>query len=434
MPDIAPAPVSPGGTSGFIPSFGTHDVERGEGRVRIKRVELFTTMKEGESALGAVDETRLFEIAASTNERMRKFGMHPNLIETHDPKAEVIGRVPGPVHMGIGMSGEPTIFGDLEMSEANYAKYMASGKYPRRSVEVSLETSAILDVAILGRERPAALLPDVVVHQAGAKSVCVTAAGLAPTIFRNGPATAPSNPARVACTPETGPLRSDTMTLVELIAKFSTDAASLSAADRDAYYAAVRTTVAPVTAPGTANHSAAGVTAAAPPVAPKPAPSRAVQAGQAVLSTEVASLRTALTASESALHAAQSQLQTHAAQFIDLAYRQRLETMRTVGGYTTLDVNEEMKRIVGFSADADRENWVKHIEKNYARTTTGAAISAVAPFAHMTAPPTTSAGKVAEFSEADRDAVVAIVSSKRVGWEEAKAIHMKTKAGATATA
>ena len=145
---------------------GTHVVDRfstanGDNRVVIRDVEIFSEVVDG--PMGTVDADRVNEIAEATNARMAT-GMHPLIIVSHEDSpsmAPVVGRIPRPVRVGtMPQSGKTGIFADVEMPLADFEALVASNKLPRRSAEIATDTLEILQVALLGREPPAATLPD----------------------------------------------------------------------------------------------------------------------------------------------------------------------------------------------------------------------------------------------------------------------------------
>lgn len=138
---------------------GSHYATRvAGGKVLVRDVEVFAEMEDG--ALGKVTPAKLRKIVESTNEVIAGHAF-PNLVLTHEDDAEVVGRIPNPLRMRLCPVREAmTIYADFLMSEADFDRLIRSGKYVRRSAEISPKNLSMNQVALLGRDKPAIPMPD----------------------------------------------------------------------------------------------------------------------------------------------------------------------------------------------------------------------------------------------------------------------------------
>lgn len=151
----------------------THEIVEADGRVQIKRVELFAEMEDG--PLGAVGESDLDDIAEFLVELMDQGRFSQVVIEHQregeaDRPRESVGIVTGPITVEkSGQNGKATLYGTLDLNESDFENYIASNRFPRRSAEITNrkvdggEKLWMSQVALIGRLAPRADLPDVYV-------------------------------------------------------------------------------------------------------------------------------------------------------------------------------------------------------------------------------------------------------------------------------
>jgi hypothetical protein len=150
---------------------GTHIAIAVGDDVIIKDVELFTEMPDADG-FGEVGDELLREIADATNISIAG-GQMPQVILTHGDDAPVVGRVIGPLYVQPSAhSGRLTIFGDLRMTRTNFDIYVRSNDYPRRSAEIHIDTKIMHQLALLGRNNPAAAVRDVYFDDKARRLVC----------------------------------------------------------------------------------------------------------------------------------------------------------------------------------------------------------------------------------------------------------------------
>ena len=158
--------------------------ENGE-RVTIHDLELFVGHIDGfddeESDIKDLDSDKIEEIIAQTNKHISA-GANPKLVLMHQDEngnspTESIGDIvnihskPIKINCSEGEDYEGAgIVGDVEMSKADFQKYLASNRYPRRSAEI-WEDGHLSEVALLGRETPARPLRDTKFTRRGPKKV-----------------------------------------------------------------------------------------------------------------------------------------------------------------------------------------------------------------------------------------------------------------------
>lgn len=157
----------------------SHEVMEDDGKVTLRRVELFMafdpTIDDGEQdpELKKFDNARLKEIVRSTRGHMAR-GSFPQIVILHEkegtePKSAV-GRIPALNYEerdGIGY-----IVGDMEVSRPIFDKLIATNAFPRRSAEIWSESNHLSEIALLGRETPRRPLPDTHFAREGRKIVC----------------------------------------------------------------------------------------------------------------------------------------------------------------------------------------------------------------------------------------------------------------------
>lgn len=145
------------------PAGSSHRITRTpEGKVVIHDLELFV------GHIPAVDgdnftkwtEDEVDRVYKATVHRM-SLGQRPKLILGHNDKE----RKGAPAYGDIialskrRISGGPGLAGDVEMSAADFDQFVASNRYPRRSVEI-WKDGCMSEVALIGSETPARPLPD----------------------------------------------------------------------------------------------------------------------------------------------------------------------------------------------------------------------------------------------------------------------------------
>lgn len=144
----------------------SHTIERFDGKVRIKDLELFVgydpKIDDDEERFKKFDADKVRQIVRHTHEYMNR-GQNPQLILGHNSEGNAddvrpaIGEI---TNLRFAMiAGVPGIVGDPVMSDDDFELYMKSNRYPRRSAEI-WEDGYLSEVALLGSETPARPLRD----------------------------------------------------------------------------------------------------------------------------------------------------------------------------------------------------------------------------------------------------------------------------------
>lgn len=163
----------------------SHRISENGNKVTIHDLELFVGQIDGfdddDSEVKELDSEAIDEIITKTKRHMSA-GSSPKLVLMHQDEngnapTQAIGDIVNihakPIKIKCG-SGEnyqgAGIVGDVEMSQKDFQKYLASNRYPRRSAEI-WEDGHLSEVALLGRETPARPLRDTKFTRQGPKKV-----------------------------------------------------------------------------------------------------------------------------------------------------------------------------------------------------------------------------------------------------------------------
>lgn len=163
----------------------SHRITEDGDKVTIHDLELFVGHIDGfdddDSEIKDLDSEAIEGIIEKTKRHMSA-GSSPKLVLMHQdengnaPTASIgditnIHAKPIKIHCGEGEDFEGAgIVGDVEMTRADFKKYLASNRYPRRSAEI-WEDGHLSEVALLGRETPARPLRDTKFTRQGPKKV-----------------------------------------------------------------------------------------------------------------------------------------------------------------------------------------------------------------------------------------------------------------------
>ena len=154
----------------------SHPVEDLGDRVVIRGLELFSgydrTIDKDDQEIEKFDRVKVAKIVTRTNQFISR-KQHPRIVilhsqEDHSEPKEAVGAV-----LDVQMeerNGVPFIIGDIEMSKADFTKYIASNRFPRRSAEIWSDDH-MSEVALLGRDTPRRPLPDTRFSKHGTKIV-----------------------------------------------------------------------------------------------------------------------------------------------------------------------------------------------------------------------------------------------------------------------
>lgn len=156
---------------------GSHDVIESEDKVVIKRLELFSgydpTIDDGsDEEIRKFDRRKVSRIVDRTRQFISR-KQHPRLVimhaqEDHSEPKEAVGAI-----LDVQLeerNGVPFVVGDVEMSRDDFASYVASNRFPRRSAEI-WNDDHMSEVALLGRDTPRRPLPDTRFSKQGDKTV-----------------------------------------------------------------------------------------------------------------------------------------------------------------------------------------------------------------------------------------------------------------------
>lgn len=146
---------------------GTHRAVISGDKAYLQNLELIDEMDDG--PMGKIVKKDLERFCEATNQKISE-GQFPQMVVRH-PRAMVAGDIPRDDSVGRVCSalsvrlspetGRWTVYADAEFSLPNFRELVLSNKYPRRSVEITDDTLSIAQVAMLGRNRPAAGVRDV---------------------------------------------------------------------------------------------------------------------------------------------------------------------------------------------------------------------------------------------------------------------------------
>jgi len=154
----------------------SHMVEDRGDRVLVRDVAVFRgfdpRFDAADGPMQKYDRARVDQIVGKTNDYL-SIGQSPRLVERHKKDGEAVD----PAAYGafsnvraVDTDGVPTIFADLEMSKADFAAKIASGRFPRLSAEIWRD-GHMSEVAMLGRETPARPLPDLRFSKVGDREI-----------------------------------------------------------------------------------------------------------------------------------------------------------------------------------------------------------------------------------------------------------------------
>lgn len=401
-------PSIAGPNSGFIPGQiskmkGSHAVEDdGERHVVVKNVELFSEVDGG--PLGRVDHATIEKIASATNANYER-GRHVGVILTHADNAEVVGRVSSRVRVARSeRTGKATIYGDMRMARSDFQSLLANGRYPRRSAEIGKSSLCMHNVSLLGRESPAADIPDVVFSAEREATTNTTepvacyALGAGSSIRFN----------------EEHP-----MTTAELLATVSAGLLSMSAADRQVAEQQLRSTI------GAGSNDARF---------------SEVNDRLAMFETRLADATSTRDALQVQVTDLTAKLEESKAKFADSEtarvrdqHRNRLLHMKNTLGYK-MDVDRELKTVMALP-EAERDAHFKYIGETYQRGMTGERIVAHGSLPFNAIQPGQSAPgeQPAQLSAEDKEAITKFAGDHGiVNFAEAKSKWMEQRGvGAT---
>jgi len=163
----------------------SHRISQDGDKVTIHDLELFVGHIDGfdddDSEVKELDTEAIDSIITKTKRHMSA-GSSPKLVLMHQDEngnapTQAIGDIVNihskkiNIRCGENESYEGAgIVGDVEMSQKDFQKYLASNRYPRRSAEI-WEDGHLSEVALLGRETPARPLRDTKFTRQGPKKV-----------------------------------------------------------------------------------------------------------------------------------------------------------------------------------------------------------------------------------------------------------------------
>jgi len=183
------------GVNGVVDS--SHSISEQGDKVVIRRLELFAgfdpTIDDGkDEEIRKFDRRKVARIVDRTKQFISR-KQHPRIVilhsqEDHSEPKEAVGAV-----LDIAMeerNGVPFIVGDVEMSKEDFAQYVASNRFPRRSAEIWSDDH-MSEIALLGRDTPRRPLPDTRFTKTGEKfsfscQTCFEAAPGAGNVFVPG--------------------------------------------------------------------------------------------------------------------------------------------------------------------------------------------------------------------------------------------------------
>lgn len=394
------------------PLTGASRVEYAAGddsRVVLRDVEMFQVMDDG--PLGKVTSSDLDKIVLATNERM-SFHAYPQVIVTHDERAEVIGRIPGPLTIRESdVSGKPTVFGDIEMRAADFECYVGSGRFPRRSAEIDRDSLAMVQLSLLGRQQPAVTLPDLVFGKTTRRPIFGIASeseiGFSALQDSRKTESAPDK-GKIACGAVDASVASarhskeQTMTIDEALAQIRSSMAQVTGADRAEFKKRMSAMFEESDDDDKKKKEDMAKHADPKPPVQTTAPD-ADTAKFALITSKVAELESRLAKTEGEYASFRAQATDR---IVEMTWKQRLDALKTQG--FKLDIEREMKTMKALASDDARADHLKHIETYYAREATPEAMI----FGGMLPMQSARTGKV-DFSKEMRDRAIEMVTAAR---------------------
>lgn len=156
---------------------GSHPIEERGDKIVIRRLELFSgfdpSIDDGtDEEIAKFDRKKVSRIVDRTRQFISR-KQHPRIVilhgqEDHSEPKEAVGAV---LEVDLeDRNGVPFIVGDVEMSKDDFASYIASNKFPRRSAEIWSDDH-MSEIALLGRDTPRRPLPDTRFSKQGDKVV-----------------------------------------------------------------------------------------------------------------------------------------------------------------------------------------------------------------------------------------------------------------------
>lgn len=160
---VAFAHPSPTQTSQIIQ--GSHTAEIVGDRVVVRDLELFCgfdpQIDKADAPMSRYSRDRVREVVKCTQAYMSR-GQRPKIVVKHEKTGNEPDYTVGDVITlrSENRNGVEFIIGDVEMSKDDFAYYMLSNRYPRRSAEIWNAEGYMSEVALLGRETPRRPVPD----------------------------------------------------------------------------------------------------------------------------------------------------------------------------------------------------------------------------------------------------------------------------------
>lgn len=156
---------------------GTHRAVVKGDKAYLQSLELIDEMDDG--PMGKIGRKDLEAFCEATNQKISE-GQYPQMVVRHPrslvpgdiPRDDSVGRVCSPLSVRMSPeTGRWTVYADVEYGIDNFRDLVLSNKYPRRSVEITEDTHSISQVAMLGRNRPAAGVRDVYFDSTKSRSI-----------------------------------------------------------------------------------------------------------------------------------------------------------------------------------------------------------------------------------------------------------------------
>jgi hypothetical protein len=156
----------------------SHTIEKsGEGRVRIKNLELFMGFdpsidSDDDESMKQYDNGRVKDIVQRTGKFIKR-GSRPKLVIEHEKdgkttRPEAVGDITSVRYEE--RNGVAYVVGDVEMPKEAFESLLATNAFPRRSAEI-WKDNHLSEVALLGRDTPRRPLPDTQFTKQGSKMV-----------------------------------------------------------------------------------------------------------------------------------------------------------------------------------------------------------------------------------------------------------------------
>lgn len=324
---------------------GSHQLSRNGDKVVVHRLPIFAVNNvSGSGKLGEVDDDRLQEILEATQARALK-GAFPRVIEGHnsgkkDFEPPAVGRLVS-LRIEPDSAGDSTIYADMEVSEFYFRDQIASNRYPRRSAEILKDSLELTEVALLGSNTPAIPLEDTQFSR-DAEAVAYYQVGSEPTSFQHDGEQAMTDDDRKAI----AELVSDAVD-----ARFKAHFADSKSKDQEDEEEDEEMQEDEDEKDESKCKNA----------------SADEKANYAALKAEFEVQKTRADRLEATLQAA--------VKMQDEEYvTGKLQYMKSVGGFTSIDIEEETKRLLALGDRKKMDAEMQHIEAHYARDLTAAAI------------------------------------------------------------